>query len=108
MGDKEDSGGGDTSVQGGSSTQDSGIAAQRGAHTSQGSLLKEVLKCFTIEKFSGDGYDDWAWKMQLYFRQIGLLKLMIGTEPRPKEMAEQVDWMNVHLLGIIYCHKAWS
>ncbi|GJP52367.1 hypothetical protein CLOM_g11489 [Closterium sp. NIES-68] len=50
MGDKEDSGGGDTSVQGGSSTQDSGIAAQRGAHTSQGSLLKEVLKSFTIEK----------------------------------------------------------
>ncbi|GJP65720.1 hypothetical protein CLOP_g22584 [Closterium sp. NIES-67] len=47
--DKEDSGGGDTSVQGGSSTQDSGIAAQRGAHTSQGSLLKEVLKSFTIE-----------------------------------------------------------
>ncbi|GJP67686.1 hypothetical protein CLOP_g24479 [Closterium sp. NIES-67] len=30
--------------------------------------------------------------MQLYFRQIGLLKLMIGTEPRPKEMAEQADW----------------
>ncbi|GJP36808.1 hypothetical protein CLOM_g21282 [Closterium sp. NIES-68] len=92
MGDKEDSGGDDTSVQGGSSTQDSGIAAQRGAHTSQGSLLKEVLKNFTIEKFSGDGYNDWAWKMQLYFRQIGLLKLMIGTEPRPKEMAEQADW----------------
>ncbi|GJP30446.1 hypothetical protein CLOM_g1713 [Closterium sp. NIES-68] len=92
MGDKEDSGGGDTSVQGGSSTQDSGIAAERGARTSQGSLLKEVLKNFTIEKFSGDGYDDWAWKMQLYFRQIGLLKLMIGTEPRPKEMAEQADW----------------
>ncbi|GJP62852.1 hypothetical protein CLOP_g19926 [Closterium sp. NIES-67] len=31
-------------------------------------------------------------KMQLYFRQIGLLKLMIGTEPRPKEMAERADW----------------
>ncbi|GJP62868.1 hypothetical protein CLOP_g19942 [Closterium sp. NIES-67] len=92
MGDKEDSGGGDTSVQGGSSTQDSGIAAQRGARTSQGSLLEEVLKNFTIEKFFGDGYDDWAWKMQLYFRQIGLLKLMIGTEPRPKEMAERADW----------------
>ncbi|GJP30445.1 hypothetical protein CLOM_g1712 [Closterium sp. NIES-68] len=42
IGNKEDSGGGDTSVQGGSSTQDSGIAAQRGAHTSQGSLLKEA------------------------------------------------------------------
>ncbi|CAI7862714.1 unnamed protein product [Closterium sp. NIES-53] len=35
----------------------------------QGSLLKEVLKNFVVDKFNGSNYDDWAWKMQLYFRQ---------------------------------------
>ncbi|CAI5972357.1 unnamed protein product [Closterium sp. NIES-65] len=30
--------------------------------------------------------------MQLYFRQIGLLKLMIGEEPRPSDPALQEDW----------------
>ncbi|CAI7922574.1 unnamed protein product, partial [Closterium sp. NIES-54] len=55
-------------------------------------LTKEVLKNFTVEKFNGEGYDDWAWKMQLYFRLIGLLKLMIGEEPRPSDPALQEDW----------------
>ncbi|CAI7916708.1 unnamed protein product, partial [Closterium sp. NIES-53] len=30
--------------------------------------------------------------MQLYVRQIGLLKLMIGEEPRPSDPALQEDW----------------
>ncbi|CAI5503345.1 unnamed protein product [Closterium sp. Naga37s-1] len=30
--------------------------------------------------------------MQLYFRRIGLLKLMIGEEPRPSDPALQEDW----------------
>ncbi|CAI5965486.1 unnamed protein product [Closterium sp. NIES-65] len=30
--------------------------------------------------------------MQLYFRQIGLLKLMIGEEPRPSDPVLQEDW----------------
>ncbi|CAI5471670.1 unnamed protein product [Closterium sp. Yama58-4] len=85
-------GAGESSAQDRSGSQDSGVSAPRGARTNQGSLIKEVLKNFTIEKFNGEGYDDWAWKMQLYFRQIGLLKLMIGEEPRPSDPALQEDW----------------
>ncbi|CAI7760928.1 unnamed protein product, partial [Closterium sp. NIES-54] len=75
-----------------SGSQDSGVSAPRGVRTNKGSLIKEVLKKFTVEKFNAEGYDDWAWKMQLYFRQIGLLKLMIGEEPRPSNPALQEDW----------------
>ncbi|CAI7888137.1 unnamed protein product [Closterium sp. NIES-53] len=85
-------GAGESSAQDLSGSQDSGVLAPRGARTNQGSLIKEVLKNFTVEKFNGEGYDDWAWKMQLYFRQIGLLKLMIGEEPRPSDPPLQEDW----------------
>ncbi|CAI7839436.1 unnamed protein product [Closterium sp. NIES-54] len=85
-------GAGESSAQDRSGSQDSGVSAPRGARTNQGSLIKEVLKSFTIEMFNGEGNDDWAWKMQLYFRQIGLLKLMIGKEPRPRDPALQEDW----------------
>ncbi|CAI7805290.1 unnamed protein product [Closterium sp. NIES-54] len=85
-------GAGESSAQDRSGSQDSGVSAPRGARTNQGSLIKEVLKNFTVEKFNGEGYDDWAWKMQLYFRQIGLVKLMIGEEPRPSDPALQEDW----------------
>ncbi|CAI7803282.1 unnamed protein product [Closterium sp. NIES-53] len=85
-------GAGESSAQDRSGSQDSGVSAPRRARTNQGSLVKEVLKNFTIEKFNGEGYDDWAWKTLLYFRQIGLLKLMIGEEPRPSYPALQEDW----------------
>ncbi|CAI7775177.1 unnamed protein product [Closterium sp. NIES-54] len=75
-----------------SGSQDSGILAPRRAQTNQGLLIKEVLKNFSVEKFNGEGYDDWAWKMQLYVRQIGLLKQMIGEEPRPSDSTLQEDW----------------
>ncbi|CAI7933110.1 unnamed protein product [Closterium sp. NIES-54] len=75
-----------------SGSQDSGILAPRRAQTNQGLLIKEVLKNFSVEKFNGEGYDDWAWKMQLYVRQIGLLKQMIGEEPRPSDPTLQEDW----------------
>ncbi|CAI7803177.1 unnamed protein product [Closterium sp. NIES-54] len=76
----------------GSGTQETGIVVQQGARTSQASLLKEVLRNFNVEKFNGDGYDDWSYKMQLYFRQIRLLKLMTGEEKRPSDPSLQVDW----------------
>ncbi|CAI6012455.1 unnamed protein product [Closterium sp. NIES-65] len=85
-------GAGESSAQDRSGSHDSGVSALGGARTNQGSLVKEVLKNFTVEKLNGEGYDDWAWKMQLYFRQIGLLKLMIGEEPRPSDPALQEDW----------------
>ncbi|CAI7868102.1 unnamed protein product, partial [Closterium sp. NIES-54] len=85
-------GAGESSAQDRSGSQDSGVSAPRGARTNQGSLIKEVLKNFTVEKFNGEGYDDWAWKMHLFLRQIGLLKLMIGEEPRPSDPALQEDW----------------
>ncbi|CAI7835159.1 unnamed protein product, partial [Closterium sp. NIES-53] len=66
--------------------------ALRSGSASVLALIKEVLKNFTVEKFNGESYDEWAWKMQLYFRQIGLLKLMIGEEPRPSDPALQEDW----------------
>ncbi|CAI7904643.1 unnamed protein product [Closterium sp. NIES-53] len=85
-------GAGESSAQDRSGSQDSGVSAPRGARTNQGSLIKEVLKNIAVEKFNGEGYDDWAWKMQHYFRQIGLLKLMIGEEPRPSDPALHEDW----------------
>ncbi|CAI7848008.1 unnamed protein product [Closterium sp. NIES-54] len=85
-------GAGESSAQDRSGSQDSGVSAPRGAQTNQGSLIKEVLKNFTVEKFNGEGYDDWAWKMQLNFRQIGLLKLIIGEEPRPSDPPLHEDW----------------
>ncbi|CAI7804981.1 unnamed protein product [Closterium sp. NIES-54] len=75
-----------------SGSQESGVSAPRIARTSQGPLLREVLKNFSVDKFSGEGYDDWSWKMRLYFRQIGLLKLMIGTEKRPSTPELQNEW----------------
>ncbi|CAI7749725.1 unnamed protein product [Closterium sp. NIES-53] len=44
-------GAGESSAQDRSGSQDSGVSAPRGARTNQGSLIKEVLKNFTVEKF---------------------------------------------------------
>ena len=85
--------GGGSSVPAGSSTQGNG--APRGGRTNQGTLLREVLKNFTVEKFAGAGgdYDDWSWKMLLYFRQIGLLQVMTGAQGRPSdEGALRDEW----------------
>ncbi|CAI7799123.1 unnamed protein product [Closterium sp. NIES-53] len=47
-------GAGESSAQDCSGSQeDSGVSAPRGARTNQGSLIKEVLKNFTVEKFNG-------------------------------------------------------
>ncbi|CAI7884286.1 unnamed protein product [Closterium sp. NIES-53] len=46
-------GAGDSSAQDRSGSHDSGVSAPRGARTNQGSLIKEVLKNFTVEKFNG-------------------------------------------------------
>ncbi|CAI7734946.1 unnamed protein product [Closterium sp. NIES-54] len=46
-------GAGESSAQDHSGSQDSGVSAPRGARTNQGSLIKEVLKNFTVEKFNG-------------------------------------------------------
>ncbi|CAI7770977.1 unnamed protein product, partial [Closterium sp. NIES-54] len=43
----------ESSAQDRSGSQDSGVSAARGARTNQGSLIKEVLKNFTVEKFNG-------------------------------------------------------
>ncbi|CAI5480245.1 unnamed protein product [Closterium sp. Yama58-4] len=45
-------GAGESSAQDRSGSQDSGLSAPRGARTNQGSLVKEVLKNFTVEKFN--------------------------------------------------------
>ncbi|CAI7834724.1 unnamed protein product [Closterium sp. NIES-53] len=45
-------GAGESSAQDRSGSQDSGVSAPRGARTNQGSLIKEVLKNFTVEKFN--------------------------------------------------------
>ncbi|CAI7834311.1 unnamed protein product [Closterium sp. NIES-53] len=55
---------GESSAQDRSGSQDSGVSAPRGARINQGSLIKE----------------------------IGLLKLMIGEEPRPSDPTLQEDW----------------
>ena len=50
-----------SSAGGGSSAEGEGITTPRaagGGRSSQGSLLKEVLRKFSVEKFNGDGYDD--------------------------------------------------
>jgi len=85
-------GGGNPSVPASSSSQEPGSSAPREGRADQGLLLKEVLKSFTVEKFSGDGYDDWAWKMKLYFRQLGVLKVMTGEDKRPEDAALQGVW----------------
>ncbi|CAI7798369.1 unnamed protein product [Closterium sp. NIES-53] len=46
-------GAGESSAQDRSGSQDSGVSAPRGARTNQGSLIKEVLKNFTVEEFNG-------------------------------------------------------
>ncbi|CAI5481529.1 unnamed protein product [Closterium sp. Yama58-4] len=51
-------GAGESSAQDRSGSQDSGLSAPRGARTNQGSLVKEVLKNFTVEKFNGAARPD--------------------------------------------------
>ncbi|CAI7833993.1 unnamed protein product [Closterium sp. NIES-53] len=67
--------------------------AHFGEHRTAQALYDTVVARYSSPATAAiEGYDDWAWKMQLYFRQIGLLKLMIGEEPRPSDPALQEDW----------------
>ncbi|CAI7841539.1 unnamed protein product [Closterium sp. NIES-53] len=63
-------GAGESSAQDRSGSQDSGVSATRGARTNQGSLIKEVLKNFTVEKFNGVDRVEGAARPDLRCRNV--------------------------------------
>ncbi|CAI7836926.1 unnamed protein product, partial [Closterium sp. NIES-53] len=63
-------GAGESSAQDRSGSQDSGVSAPRGARTNQGSLIKEVLKNFTVEKFNGVDRVEGAARPDLRCRNV--------------------------------------
>ena len=52
----------------------------------------DSVRVFGVEKFNGEGYADWAWRMKVLFEHYGLLDVMEGDGVAPEAEAEKRAW----------------
>ncbi|CAI7765442.1 unnamed protein product [Closterium sp. NIES-54] len=53
---------------------------------------KDDVKAFNLEKFSGEDWASWSFKMELLFNHYGLLEVMDGELKRPASEGATKEW----------------
>ena len=53
---------------------------------------REGVRVFGVEKFNGEGYTDWAWRMKVLFEHYGLLDVMESNGEAPELAVERSAW----------------
>ncbi|CAI7901430.1 unnamed protein product [Closterium sp. NIES-54] len=54
---------------------------------------RDEPKVFGLDKFNGDNFAEWSFKMENIFDHYDLLEVMEGTEKRPKNDPEKSPWV---------------
>ena len=59
------------------------------------------VKIFSFDKFNGDDFGLWRFRMEVLFKHYGLLGLMRGTEAEPEEPVAKAEWQRRSMSGYL-------
>ncbi|CAI5986381.1 unnamed protein product [Closterium sp. NIES-64] len=107
-----------------------GVAGGSAPMASVSTSAKDDVKAFNLEKFSGEDWASWSFRMELLFNHYGLLEVMDGELKRPASEGATKEWDRrskdgffllsqclssnqlhhiKHLIKEVECgHKAWK
>ncbi|CAI7773794.1 unnamed protein product [Closterium sp. NIES-54] len=69
-----------------------GIADGSAPIASVSTPAKDDVKAFNLEKFSGEDWASWSFRMELLFNHYGLLEVMDGELKRPASEGATKEW----------------
>ncbi|CAI7805084.1 unnamed protein product [Closterium sp. NIES-53] len=69
-----------------------GVAGGSSPIASVSTPAKDDVKAFNLEKFSGEDWASWSFRMELLFNHFGLLEVMDGELKRPASEGATKEW----------------
>ncbi|CAI7779942.1 unnamed protein product [Closterium sp. NIES-53] len=67
---------------------------------------RDERRVFGLDKFNGDNFDEWSFKMENIFDHYDLLEVMEGTEKRPENDPEKSPWVWKRAQGYLLLGQA--
>ncbi|CAI7732438.1 unnamed protein product [Closterium sp. NIES-53] len=67
---------------------------------------RDEPRVFGLDKFNGDNFAEWSFKMEKIFYHDDLLEVMEGTEKRPKNDPEKSPWVRKSAQGYLLLGQA--
>ncbi|CAI7890561.1 unnamed protein product [Closterium sp. NIES-54] len=67
---------------------------------------RDEARVFGLDKFNGDNFAEWSFKMKNIFHHYDLLEVMEGTEKRPENHPEKSPWVRKSAQGYLLLGQA--
>ncbi|CAI7891637.1 unnamed protein product [Closterium sp. NIES-54] len=67
---------------------------------------RDEPRVFGLDKFNGDNFAEWSFKMENIFEHYDLLEVMEGTEKRPENDPEKSPWVRKSAQGYLLLGQA--
>ncbi|CAI7795263.1 unnamed protein product [Closterium sp. NIES-54] len=67
---------------------------------------RDEPRVFGLDKFNGDNFAEWSFKMENIFDRYDLLEVMEGTEKRPENDSEKSPWVRKSAQGYLLLGQA--
>ncbi|CAI7920786.1 unnamed protein product [Closterium sp. NIES-53] len=67
---------------------------------------RDEPRVFGLDKFNGDNFAEWSFKMENIFDHYDLLEVMEGTEKRPENNPEKSPWVRKSAQGYLLLGQA--
>ncbi|CAI7873063.1 unnamed protein product [Closterium sp. NIES-53] len=67
---------------------------------------RDEPRVFGLDKFNGDNFAEWSFKMENIFNHYDLLEVMEGTEKRPENDPEKSPWVRKSTQGYLLLGQA--
>ncbi|CAI7794706.1 unnamed protein product [Closterium sp. NIES-53] len=67
---------------------------------------RDEPRVFGLDKFNGDNFAEWSFKMEKFFYHYDLLEVMEGTEKRPENDPEKSPWVRKSAQGYLLLGQA--
>ncbi|CAI7797993.1 unnamed protein product, partial [Closterium sp. NIES-53] len=62
---------------------------------------RDEPRVFGLDKFNGDNFAEWSFKMENIFDHYDLLEVMEGTEKHPENDPEKSPWVRKSAQGYL-------
>ncbi|CAI7914316.1 unnamed protein product [Closterium sp. NIES-53] len=67
---------------------------------------RDEPRVFGLDKFNGDNFAEWSFKMENIFHHYEMLEVMEGTEKRPENDPEKSPWVRKSAQGYLLLGQA--